>query len=88
LILLLLVFICSGLLLDALGLLIHKPAQISFVLVWMFAILSFALWKAKVACPQCGWNIYLKKTDVMPFMTYVPSSCPKCGLDLERRVYG
>ena len=44
---------------------------------------GLALWNYKVPCPRCGWNIYLLKTSIPVLATYMPPSCPNCGLDLE-----
>lgn len=78
------VFIVLVLILDSFGWFSDKTVQILVAAVSLILILLYGLWKSAVPCPRCGWNIYLKKTRFPFIMTPVPSSCPNCGLDLEK----
>jgi hypothetical protein len=78
------VFIVSALIGDATGLFTSQLAQMLFCIVFGTAILVLGAWNRRVLCPRCGWNIYFRKTNFPLLATTIPSSCPNCGLDLER----
>jgi predicted RNA-binding Zn-ribbon protein involved in translation (DUF1610 family) len=81
-------FLVIVLIFDHAGWFASKSVQIVFSAVIMLSILSLGAWKSNVPCPRCGWNIYFRKTKFRLLATYVPSSCPNCGLDLEKPYVG
>ena len=61
----------------------NKMTQILYGILSGTLVISLAFWKIRVPCPRCGWNIYLRKDAISMLATYIPSSFPNCGLDLE-----
>jgi hypothetical protein len=69
------------------GFLDHKFVQAVYMIACLSLFCGLGVWfglrKNFVPCPRCGWNIFFTKT--MPILAArIPSSCPNCGLDLER----
>jgi hypothetical protein len=80
-------FVVVALIFDYFGWFTHKSVQVLFSVISLLCTLLYGLWKSNMPCPRCGWNIYLKKSNFPFIMSPVPSSCPNCGLDLEK-IYG
>ena len=84
------VLICIGvtIVLDKIGILANRKAQLFYAVSWFLLFIGFTIAMAKwknTFCPRCGWDINFKKP--MPAMAlFVPSSCPNCGLNLEERI--
>jgi hypothetical protein len=63
------------------GLFSSVLGQILYVAFFLTTTLAWGLWNRKVACPRCGWNIYMKPNSLI-MAVEIPSTCPNCGLDL------
>ena len=78
------IFVGTALVADNACMFAHKAVQVVFIVFYLIAIIVLGLWKGSAHCPRCGWNIYLRKTSVPVLAASIPSSCPNCGLDLEK----
>jgi hypothetical protein len=84
-----LLFLGVGIVVDANGYFAFKSVQIAFAAIFALAIIALGLWRMRIPCPRCGWNIYLRKdSSILLLATRVPSICPSCGLDLEKPYTG
>jgi uncharacterized protein DUF6984 len=79
------VLVIVAVILDRHGLVSSKFSQIVYAIITLASMCAWGFWKFWMPCPKCGWNINLAKHSYMKLAIWTPSTCPNCGLDLEKR---